>query len=143
MIDQARTKDEDFMTETDSGQTWYDPDATTFGDRLAGAREASGMTQTQLARRLGVKEKTIEKWENDLSEPRANRLSMLAGLLNVSILWLISGDGDAPEAPGESTASEATLDDLLRELRQVQAVLTRSAARIERLETQISAVLDA
>ena len=101
------------------------------------------MTQTQLARRLGVKEKTIEKWENDLSEPRANRLSMLAGLLNVSILWLISGDGDAPDAPGESAASEATLDDLLRELRQVQAVLTRSAARIERLETQISAVLDA
>ncbi|MFU1476305.1 helix-turn-helix domain-containing protein [Roseovarius sp. C7] len=131
------------MTETTTEQTWYDPEATTFGDRMAGAREASGMSQAQLARRLGVKEKTIEKWENDLSEPRANRLSMLAGLLNVSILWLISGDGDAPDVPGEATATEASLDDLLRELRQVQAVLTRSAARIERLETQITAVLEA
>lgn len=131
------------MTETTTEQTWYDPEATTFGDRMAGAREASGMSQAQLARRLGVKEKTIEKWENDLSEPRANRLSMLAGLLNVSILWLISGDGDAPDVPGEASVTEATLDDLLRELRQVQAVLTRSAARIERLETQITAVLEA
>ena len=35
-------------------EDWFGPDAATFGDRVAGAREAAGMTQAQLARRLGV-----------------------------------------------------------------------------------------
>ena len=34
---------------------WYNPDATTFGDRVSGAREDCGMTQEELARRIGVK----------------------------------------------------------------------------------------
>ena len=62
---------------------WYGPDAATFGDRIAAAREAAGMGQEKLARRLGVKLKTLHGWENDLAEPRANKLQMLAGLLNV------------------------------------------------------------
>lgn len=126
------------MTETDSEQTWYDPDATTFGDRLAGAREASGMTQTQLARRLGVKEKTIEKWENDLSEPRANRLSMLAGLLNVSMMWLITGEGegvDAPEA-GE-TARRVDLEEVLADMRALRSDLLKKAETVGKLEKRI------
>ena len=76
--------------ETD-GPGWYDPEATTFGDRMTGAREASGLSQSELAKRLGVKVKTIRAWENDQSEPRANKLQMLAGLLGVSIMWLLSG----------------------------------------------------
>ena len=76
---------------------WYGPDKATFGDRLVAAREKSNLSQQDLAKRLGVKNSTIKSWENDNSEPRANRLSMLAGLLNVSITWLISISGaDAP-----------------------------------------------
>ena len=56
---------------------WYGPDAATFGDRVAGAREVAAMTQAQLARRLGVKKATLLGWEQDLSEPRANKLSMM------------------------------------------------------------------
>ena len=84
-------------TETNDG--WFDPDATTFGDRVAGARERAGMTQAEMAKRLGVKLKTLKGWEDDLSEPRANKLSMMAGLLNVSLLWLLSGEGEAPMGP--------------------------------------------
>ena len=75
---------------------WYDPNATTFGDRVAGAREQAGMSQADLAKRLGVKLKTMKAWEDDLSEPRANKLSMMAGMLNVSLLWLLSGEGPGP-----------------------------------------------
>jgi len=70
------------MAQDDSD--WFGPESATFGDRVAGAREAAGMTQAQLARRLGIKKTTLSGWEQDLSEPRANRLSMMAGLVNVS-----------------------------------------------------------
>ena len=47
-----------------------------FGDRLAAARDAAGMDAETLARRLGVRLKTLQDWENDISEPRANRLAV-------------------------------------------------------------------
>ena len=82
-----------------AAENWYDADVATFGDRLAAAREAAGMDQNALARRLGVKSTTIRKWEEDLSEPRANRLSVIGGLLGVSITWLIYGTGDGADGP--------------------------------------------
>ena len=59
---------------------WFSDETATFGDRLAGAREAQGLSQEDLARRLGVRLKTIQAWEDDLSEPRANRLQMMADI---------------------------------------------------------------
>ena len=76
---------------------WYSNETATFGDRVAAAREAQSMTQKALAKRLGVGLKTIESWENDLSEPRANKLQMLSGVVNVSIPWLLTGDGSGVE----------------------------------------------
>ena len=119
---------------------WFDPEATTFGDRLAGARELAGMSQTQLAHRLGVKEKTLEKWENDHSEPRANRLSMLAGLLNVSILWLLTGEGDGPVL-SHIREDGHDLDDLLAEIKALNGVISRCGDRLVRLERRVEAVL--
>ena len=80
-------------------QGWYGPQSATFGDRVAAAREQSGMTQKELARRIGVRASTVRKWEEDLAEPRANRLSMMAGMLNVSMMWLINGEGVGMDAP--------------------------------------------
>ena len=39
--------------------------------------------------------------ENDLTEPRANKLQMLAGVLNVSIMWLLTGEGQGLDDPAE------------------------------------------
>ena len=52
----------------------YSEDAATFGDRLALAREGQNMTQGQLAKRLGLRVQTVQNWEFDRSEPRANKL---------------------------------------------------------------------
>ena len=71
-------------------------DLDTMGGRLSRAREASGMTVKQLAWRLGVRTTTIKAWESDRSQPRANRLAMLAGILNVSPCWVLHGIGTAP-----------------------------------------------
>lgn len=84
--------------DTATDADWFDPDTTTFGDRLTGAREAAGLDVETLASRLGVRPKTIRAWEDDRAEPRANRVSMLAGLTNVSLVWLMTGAGAGPRA---------------------------------------------
>jgi len=121
--------------DTTEAPGWYDAEATTFGDRMTGAREASGLSQTELARRLGVKVKTIRAWENDRSEPRANRLQMLAGMLGVSIMWLLNGEGDGlegPETPAEMSDDMAAILKDLRSLKVDQARLAERAARLEK-----------
>ena len=125
-----------------STDEWFDPTSTTFGDRLAGAREDAGMTQDQLARRLGVKLKSLERWENDHTFPRANHLSMLAGLLNVSIPWLLSGEGAGPNAPREEADPEVTIHDLLREVSALRGLMDAAAERMTRLEPRLEATLE-
>ncbi|MEM6480297.1 MAG: helix-turn-helix transcriptional regulator [Pseudomonadota bacterium] len=121
-------------------EDWFNPEATTFGDRLTGAREAAGMTQKDVARRLGVKLKTIKGWEDDLNEPRANRLSMLAGLLNVSLTWLISGTGEGVEGPGEEAVIDDTMVDVLRQVEELRMQVAMSAEQLERLESAIRGI---
>ncbi|WP_428926016.1 helix-turn-helix domain-containing protein [Marinibacterium sp. SX1] len=120
---------------------WYGPDAATFGDRMAGAREQAGMTQAQLARRLGVKKGTILAWEEDRSDPRANKLQMMSGLLNVSIIWLLTGEGDGPDAPDAPDALDGDMVEILGELRQLRGQLRQSADRAARLEKRLRAAL--
>ena len=121
---------------------WYGPDAATFGDRLAGAREAAGMTQSQLARRLGVKKATIVAWENDLSEPRANRLSMMAGMINVSIMWLLTGEGEGMDGPADDNQGGLELAGAVAELRAIRGEMRASAERAARLEKKLRLMLE-
>ncbi len=121
---------------------WYGPDAATFGDRLAGAREAAGMTQSQMARRLGVKKATITGWENDLSEPRANRLSMIAGMVNVSIMWLLTGEGEGMDAPVDPDEGAPELAEVVAELRSIRGEMRASAERAARLEKRVRLMLE-
>ncbi|SPF78054.1 hypothetical protein PRI8871_00643 [Pseudoprimorskyibacter insulae] len=116
------------------GSDWFSPEAATFGDRLAAARDAASMTQAQLAKRLGVKAATIRSWENDLSEPRANHLSTIAGLLNVSIMWLINGEGEGLDAPDDAGALTPDVLEILSEIRDLRAQFRASAEKLGRLE---------
>ena len=45
------------MTDTnvDTLNDWYSAERATFGDRVAGAREAMNMPQSELSKRIGVK----------------------------------------------------------------------------------------
>lgn len=81
-----------------------DPD--TFGGRLSRARAASGLSTRDLASRLSVRQATIDAWERDRSQPSAQRMNRLSGLLGVSLSWLLHGMGTAPADPQGSTAVE-------------------------------------
>ncbi|SPJ24870.1 helix-turn-helix domain-containing protein [Palleronia abyssalis] len=123
------------MTE-DATQDWYSDETSTFGDRLADARQAVGLSQRDLAQQLGVKLNTLIAWENDVSEPRANRLSMLSGLLNVSLMWLLSGKGEGLAPPVESDMP-ADVTSTLAEMRKIQAEMVRLGERMGHLEKRL------
>jgi len=135
------------MTDTaqppESAETadWFSGDHATFGDRLTAARDAQGLSQAQLARRLGVKLKTVQGWENDSSEPRANKLQMVAGLLNVSIRWLLTGEGDGVPEPASSEELAEGAQALLNDVQQMRAQMTQLATRMGKAEKQLRLIL--
>lgn len=123
---------------TAEAKNWFDADVATFGDRLTAAREAAGMDQSTMAERVGVELQTLQNWEDDLAEPRANRLQMLAGILAVSITWLISGEGEGlhePQPEGEEIDGDAQA--VLTELRDLRTAFTAKAEQVGRIEKRL------
>lgn len=106
------------------------PDLDTMGGRLSRARDAVGLSVAQLARRLGVKSSTIQAWESDRSQPRANRLAMLAGVLNVSLSWLLHGVGTSPTEDNRADVVRSVSVNLER-LRRLQDETNQLIGQIE------------
>ena len=77
-------------------RTAVDTAYDTIGGRISLARDAAGLTVEQIAAIAGVTSETWSNWENDRTEPRANRLDMLARILQVNITWLLDGQGRGP-----------------------------------------------
>lgn len=126
----------------DATDGWFSEERATFGDRLAAARDGAGLSQKDLARRLGVKLKTVVAWENDISEPRANRLQMMAGLLNVSLMWLLNGEGEGVEPPGGEPVMTQDARAILLEMRDLRGDIDRASDRLARLEKQLRKYLE-
>ena len=57
----------------------------TFGNMVAVLRKERGMTQLELAEKMGVTDKAVSKWERDLSFPDVSSIPKLAEILGVSV----------------------------------------------------------
>lgn len=55
-----------------------------LGENLKRARKAAGMTQKELAERLGVYQKDISRWEQNKLTPNAITLAKICKEINVS-----------------------------------------------------------
>jgi len=112
-----------------------DDDALQIGRRIAEARTAAGLTERELADHLGVKESTIRKWESGERSPRGQRVSKLAGILGVSLSWILVGRGVEPlrsdhdlvQLRAELRLARDRLDDVVTEL----AVIDKRLAAME------------
>ena len=51
-----------------------------FGMQIKKLREQNGMTQKELARKVGVSEKAVINWELDCSNPTARKMPPLADM---------------------------------------------------------------
>ena len=62
----------------------------TLGKKIAELRKDRGMTQDEVAEKLGISSQAVSKWENDISCPDIMLLPALAELFQVSIDELFS-----------------------------------------------------
>lgn len=117
----------------------FTDDVATFGDRLTHAREAAGLSVAGLARRLGLRRPLVEAWEADQREPRANQMQMMAGLLGVSLRWLLTGEGGQQEAPPTGGPLPEEMRRLTGDLAQMRAEMLALAARMGEVEGRLRA----
>ncbi|WP_270245339.1 helix-turn-helix domain-containing protein [Lactococcus lactis] len=60
-----------------------------FAEQLKTLRRIKGLTQKELAEKVGVKQNSYSDWENGKSEPNIEMLVRLAECFDVSIDFLI------------------------------------------------------
>jgi SOS-response transcriptional repressor LexA len=68
-----------------------------FPKRVAIARSAIGLTQDELAKKVGIVRRQIAAYEGGEARPREKALVNLAAALGTSVAWLTSGKGDGPD----------------------------------------------
>jgi transcriptional regulator with XRE-family HTH domain len=98
--------------------------------RIREARRALGLTQDELARRVGVSRSAIAQWETDRTgQVRAN-LARVAAVLGVSIGYLVAGESE-PGLVNVETADERALLSLYRQIPEPgRSELLRNARRM-------------
>jgi repressor LexA len=69
-----------------------------FADRLKSLRTAAGLTQTDVADRLGLTNRAIGAWESGRAKPRLDKMGELADLFGVPVSELLGEDGTEPVA---------------------------------------------
>ncbi|MBQ2855168.1 MAG: helix-turn-helix domain-containing protein [Oscillospiraceae bacterium] len=70
---------------------------TSMGQRIATLRKEKGMTQAELAEKMGVTDKAVSKWERDLSCPDISVLPHLAELFGITVDQLMGSGTSVPK----------------------------------------------
>lgn len=65
----------------------------TLGNRIAALRADLGLSQGDLAEKMGVSRQSVSKWETDASVPDIDNLIFLSDLFGVTLDALVKGEG--------------------------------------------------
>lgn len=84
-----------------------------IGKFLQEVRKEKGLTQKDLAEKIGVSDKTISKWENGNSTPDTSMLLSISEALDVTVNEILSGERIPPE--NYSMKAEETIMSLMKE----------------------------
>ena len=78
----------------------------TMGQIIAAKRKELGMTQLELAEKMGVTDKAVSKWERDLSYPDVNSLPKLAEIFDMTVDELMQIKSETVSAADKPTVKE-------------------------------------
>lgn len=90
-----------------------------FSEKLINLRRREGMSQEQLADRLGVTRQSVSKWESGAVMPELVKLIALSEMFGVSVDYLVKDWLEEPAEEDWETASarlEQKVDDLTRSI---------------------------
>ena len=73
-------------------------DQVKIGKFIAEQRKSIGLTQTQLAQKLGITDRAVSKWETGRAMPDSAIMMELCGVLGISVNDLLCGALDIPSA---------------------------------------------
>ena len=101
---------------------------TTVAERLREAREASGLSQGQVAKKLEMHRPTISEIEAGRRKISADELEKFATIYGVSVEWIVTGPSADANADARilmaarelSKMSEGDLDRLMKTLRMLK-----------------------
>ncbi len=90
---------------------------------IAQLRRAQNLTQSQLARQLGVTDKAVSRWETGRGFPDAGILAPLAQTLGVSVTELVRGESMPIDTSTQAQSDALILETLLRTRRMVRKMV--------------------
>lgn len=105
----------------------------TLGKTIGLLRREKGMTQLELAEKMGVTDKAVSKWERELSCPDISSIPRLAEILGVSVDELMQVKPGA----GESAAGnkiESIVDLALKGVALAMGIAVTVLSVLEQLE---------
>lgn len=93
-------------------------DTVKIGKYIAGKRKALGMTQAQVAEKLGMSDKSVSKWERGKCMPDYSIVKSLCEELEVTVAELM--DGEISEENSVRTYDDEQILDLLRRTQELE-----------------------
>lgn len=88
-----------------------------FSEKLLELRRREGLSQEQLADRMGVTRQSVSKWESGAAVPELSKLIALSDLFSVSVDYLVKDRLEEPELPvPEAPPSTAKLEEQVEEI---------------------------
>lgn len=105
----------------------------TLGMLISETRKQKGMTQLELAEKMGVTDKAVSKWERDLSCPDVSSLPLLAEILGLTLDELLRGQNEKPSA-GNSVGE--LFDTILKALALAMGVAVAVLSALDALTPQ-------
>ena len=96
----------------------------TIGEKIYTLRTNSGMTQEQLAEKMGVSRQAISKWESDVSIPELHKLKALANLFHVTLDELMGNKPQVEEAREVDDKVEKKNNSVIKIVQVIHSVTT-------------------
>lgn len=101
-----------------------------LGEKLQLLRSKNGMSQEELAERLGISRQSVSKWESGQSVPDLKKLIILSDIYNVTIDNLVK-DSDEYDILQEKDAKDSKVNIIDNDTKLTQVIINLHGGRLE------------
>ena len=112
----------------------------TLGMMISSLRKEKGMTQLELAEKMGVTDKAVSKWERDLSFPDINSIPKLAEIFEISVDELMQVKTETKENIGKNKVTEI-VDTALKGISIAMGIAVAVLSILGELETKSAFIM--